>query len=65
MQDRDHGDAARGAAPRRGQQVELVAQVEARGRLVEHQHAGAVHGFAAGKLHQHAREMRALLLAAR
>ena len=42
-----------------------MTQVEACGRLVEHQHAGPVHGFAAGELHQHAREMRALLLAAR
>ena len=45
-------------------QVELVLQVEARGRLVEQQQARAVRGLAAGKLQQHAGEMRALLLAA-
>ena len=50
---------------RRLDHVELVAQVEARGRLVEQQHARSVRGLAAGELNQHAREMRALLLAAR
>ena len=64
MQDRHHRDAALRAAAHRFQQVELMLQVEARGRLVEQQQAGAVRGLAAGKLHQHAREMRALLLAA-
>lgn len=44
--------------------IDLVAQVEARGRLVEQQHAGTVIGFAAGQLNKNAREMRALLLAA-
>ena len=41
-----------------------MPQVEARGRLVEQQQAGAVRRLAAGELHQHAGEMRALLLAA-
>ena len=42
-----------------------MPQVEARGRLVEQQQARPVRGLAAGELHQHAGEMRALLLAAR
>ena len=45
-------------------QVDLVPQVEARGRLVQQQQAGAVQRLAAGELHQHAGKMRALLLAA-
>ena len=59
------------ATPRRAQRrdrfehVELMLQVEARGRLVEQQQARPVRGLAAGELHQHAGEMRALLLAAR
>ena len=64
VQDRHHGDAAPRAASDRFQHVELMLQVEARGRLVEQQQARPVRGLAAGKLHQHAGEMRALLLAA-
>ena len=59
-------DAARGAGLGRGDQhVELVAQVETGGRLVEQQHAGAMLRLATGELDQHAGQMRALLLAAR
>ena len=54
-----------GAPARRVEHDELMPQVEARGRLVEQQHARAVRGLPAGKLHQHARQMHALLLAAR
>ena len=42
-----------------------MAQVEACGGLVEQQHAWSVRRFSAGDLHQHTREMSALLLAAR
>ena len=64
VQDRHHGDAAPRATADRFQHVELMLQVEARGRLVEQQQARPVRVLAAGKLHQHAGEMRALLLAA-
>ncbi len=53
-----------GAPPRGLDQIDLMPQVEARGRLVQQQQAGAVQRLAAGELHQHAGEMRALLLAA-
>ena len=65
VQDGDHGHAARGAALGRIDHVELMAQVEARGRLVEQQHPRAVRRLSASKLNQHAGEMRALLLASR
>ena len=64
VQDGDHGGAVRGASPRALHQVDLMPQIEARGRLVQQQQAGTVHGLAAGQLHQHAGEMRALLFAA-
>src|SRR5262249_15385619 len=51
--------------PRRFQEIELMAQIEARGRLVQHEQAGAMDGLAASELHQHASKMRTLLLAAR
>ncbi len=41
-----------------------MPQVEARGRLVEQQRARPVRHLPAGKLHQHPRQMDALLLAA-
>ena len=65
VQDRDHGGAASRAQPCGFDQVDLVPQVEAGGRLVQQQQARAVQRLAAGELHQHAGKMRALLLAAR
>ncbi len=41
-----------------------MTDVEAGGRLIEQQDAGAVPALAATELNQHAREMHALLLAA-
>ena len=64
VQDRDHRRAVPRAPPRRLDEVDLMAQIEARGRLVQQQQARAMRGLAAGKLHQHAGKMRALLLAA-
>ena len=58
----DDGGAVLRAPSRRFHQVDLVAHVEAGGRLVQQQQAGAVQLFAAGELHQHAGKMRALLL---
>ena len=54
-----------GAAARGFDEVDLVTQIEARGRLVQQQEPRTVFGLAAGELHQHAGEMGALLLAAR
>ena len=64
MQHGDHSRAVLRAPPCRLHQIDLVAHVEAGGRLVQQQQAGAVLLFAAGELHQHAGKMRALLLAA-
>lgn len=64
MQDCDHRRATCRAAARGFDEVDLVAQVEARGRLVQQQKSRAVFGLAAGELHQHAGEMGSLLLAA-
>jgi len=65
VQDGDHRRAAASAAAGGFDEVDLVAQIEARGRLVQQQQARPMLGLAAGELHQHAGEMGALLLAAR
>ena len=63
VQDRDHGDAPTRTAADRFDEVELVFQVEARGRLVEKKQAGTVRGFAARELQEHAgRNARAAAL---
>jgi hypothetical protein len=64
VQDRDHGGAVLRAAARALHEIDLVPQVETGGRLVQQQQARTVQRLAAGELHQHAGEMRALLLAA-
>ncbi|MFK4626255.1 hypothetical protein ABIF50_009561 [Bradyrhizobium diazoefficiens] len=65
VQDRDHGGAGASAAARGLDEVDLVAQIKARGWLVQQQKPRSMLGLAAGELHQHAGEMGALLLAAR
>ena len=57
-------DAARRAFPGGRRHVELMAQIEARGRLVEQQQAGTMGLLPARELHHHARKMRPALLAA-
>ena len=64
VQHRDHGGAVLGAKSRGLHQVDLVAHVEAGGRLVQQQQAGPMPCLAAGQLHQHAGKMRPLLFAA-
>ena len=64
VQHRDHGGAVARALLGGLHQIDLVAHVEARGRFIQQQQARAVHRLAAGELHQHAGEMRALLFAA-
>ena len=64
MQHCDHGAAGAGAALGGFHQIDLIAQVEARCRLVQQKYAGAMFSLAARELHQDTREMRALLFAA-
>jgi hypothetical protein len=59
VQHRDHGHAAAGTAAERCEHVDLMAQVEARGRLVEQEQARAMRLLPARELHQDAMVRRA------
>ena len=65
MQHDQHRHARAGDAPGPVEQAELVAEVEARDRLVEEQRLRLGHAAARLELAEHARELHALLLAAR